>query len=574
MKYKLYQAISSIRELVNLALSNVYSKGIENVSDLPEFEIEIPSDSSHGDLSTNVAMIYARIFKCPPRAFAESLRESLIMYYKESDAYIKKIEIAGPGFINFFLEDEFFSDVLREVKHFGADYGTLDYGQGRKVMVEFVSANPTGPMHIGNARGGALGDCLASVLEKAGYDVRREFYVNDAGNQIEKFAVSLDVRYQQICNGEDYIAMPENGYQGQDIKDLASEFYDIYKDDYMFCDEKLRKDALVSFALPKNISRMQADLEKYKIFYDKWFYESELYRTGEVEKIINAFNKNGYTYSKDGCLWYKATKFGAEKDEVLVRSNGIPTYYAADIAYHFNKFVTRDFDVCIDIWGADHHGHVERMKGAMEALGIDQNRLKIILVQLVRLMRGREVVRMSKRTGKAIQLSDLIDEVGADSAKFMFNNSEANCGMDFDLDLAVKQDSQNPVYYVQYAYARICSVFRQLSLQQRQFDEYKATEPDYSVLKSEYEKKLIYFIAQYPGEILRSSKSFDPTKITHYVINLATLFHKFYSSCKIISNDTNLTFARLGLCECVKIVIKSVLDMFKIESPESMAVNN
>ena len=368
--------------------------------------------------------------------------------------------------------------------------------------------------------------------------------------------------------------MPENGYQGQDIKDLASEFYNIYKDDYMFCDEKLRKDALVNFALPKNISRMQADLEKYKIFYDKWFYESELHRTGEVEKIINAFNKNGYTYSKDGCLWYKATKFGAEKDEVLVRSNGIPTYYAADIAYHFNKFVTRDFDICIDIWGADHHGHVERMKGAMEALGVDRNRLKIILVQLVRLMRGKEVVRMSKRTGKAIQLSDLIDEVGADSAKFMFNNSEANCGMDFDLDLAVKQNSQNPVYYVQYAYARICSVFRQLSLQQWQFDEYKANEPDYSFLKSECEKKLIYFMAQYPGEILRSSKSFDPTKITHYVINLATLFHKFYSSCKIISNDTNLTFARLGLCECVKIVIKNVLDMFKIESPENMAAND
>lgn len=573
MKYKLYQVIDSIKELVNLALNNVYAKGMENVGELPEFEIEIPADSSHGDLSTNVAMVYARIFKCPPRAFAESLRGSLITY-KESDAYIKKIEIAGPGFINFFLEDEFFSDVLKEIKHFGADYGTLDYGQGKKVMVEFVSANPTGPMHIGNARGGALGDCLASVLEKAGYDVRREFYVNDAGNQIEKFALSLDVRYQQICKGEDYIAMPENGYQGQDIKDLANEFYDIYKDDYMFCDEKLRKDALIDFALPKNISRMQADLEKYKIFYDKWFYESELHRTGEVEKIINLFSKNGYTYTKDGCVWYRATKFGAEKDEVLRRSNGIPTYYAADIAYHFNKFVTRDFDICIDIWGADHHGHVERMKGAMEALGVDRDRLRIILVQLVRLMRGGEVIRMSKRTGKAIQLSDLIDEVGADSAKFMFNSSEATCGMDFDLDLAVKQDSQNPVYYVQYAYARICSVFKQLSSQQRRFDEYKANEPDYSVLKSEHEKKLIYFMAQYPGEILRSSKNFDPTKITRYVINLATLFHKFYSSCKIISDDTALTFARLGLCECAKIVIKNVLDMFKVESPENMTAND
>lgn len=565
MEYRLNETIQLLKTSINNALNGAYKDIIENTPSLPKFEIEIPSETSHGNLSANVAMVYAKVLKNPPRKIAEVVVKYL---EKNKNEYVEKIEIAGPGFINFFLNDKFFSDVLEEIKTCGDDYGTLDYGKGTKVMTEFVSANPTGPMHLGNARGGALGDCLSAILKKAGYEVHKEFYVNDAGNQIEKFGLSLSVRYQQICKGEDYIAMPENCYQGQDIIDLAKEFFEIHGDKYVDTDENARKKALVDFALPKNIARMKRDMEKYKIFYDKWFYESELHKSGEVDRIINLMGENGYTYEKDGCVWYKAMEFGSEKDEVLRRSNGIPTYYAADIAYHYNKFVTRGFDICIDIWGADHHGHVERMKGAMEVLGIDKNRLKVLLVQLVRLTRGGEIIRMSKRTGKAIQLSDLIEEVGADSAKFIFNNSEPNSGMDFDLDMAVKQDAQNPVYYVQYAHARICNVFKQVNPDN--LKKYQSETPNFSLLNSAPERNLIYFLANYPNEILRCAQNYDPTKMTHYVVDLATLFHKFYSSCKIVSNDNELTIARLAVCECTKTVIKNILDMFKVDAPENM----
>ncbi len=564
--YVLDKTISEIRKTISEKIFDLYKDKIENSEDIPNFEIEIPADTNHGNLSSNVAMVSAKVLKESPRSIAEKLVSEL-----ETAAikYAEKIEVAGPGFINFFLNSEFFADSLEEIKECGEIYGNLDYGQNKKIMVEFVSANPTGPMHLGNARGGALGDCLAAILSKAGYQAYKEFYVNDAGNQIEKFGKSLDVRYRQICSPDEDIEMPEDCYQGQDITDLAKEFFDINGDKYLSEDFEVRKKALVDFALPKNIARMKTDMEKYKIFYDKWFYESELHNSGEVTRIINLLKEKGHTYEKDGCVWYKATDFGSEKDEVLVRTNGIPTYFAADIAYHYNKFITRGFDTCIDVWGADHHGHVERMKGAMQALGIDRNRLEVILIQLVRLMKNGEIVRMSKRTGKAIQLSDLIEEVGAEPARFIFNTQEANSGMDFDLDLAVKQDAQNPVYYVQYAHARICNVFKQLS--KEKFAYYENKEANLKVLNSEHEKNLIYFMANYPSEILRAAQKYDPTKITRYVITLATLFHKFYSSSKIISEDEDLTCARLYLCKCVKIIIKNVLDMFKVSAPENMA---
>lgn len=563
--YILDKTISEIRKAIADKILDLYKDKIENVDSIPRFEMEIPADTNHGNLSSNVAMVSAKILREAPRKIAERLVSELEI---AGIKYVRKIEVAGPGFVNFFLNSEFFSDALKEINECGENYGNLDYGQNKKVMVEFVSANPTGPMHLGNARGGALGDCLSAILSKAGYQAYKEFYVNDAGNQIEKFGKSLDVRYCQICSPNEDIEMPEDCYQGQDITDLAKEFFDINGNKYMGEDFETRKKALVSFALPKNISRMKSDMEKYKIFYDKWFYESELHNSGEVTRIINLLKEKGYTYEKDGCIWYKATDFGSEKDEVLVRTNGIPTYFAADIAYHYNKFITRGFDTCIDVWGADHHGHVERMKGAMEALGIDRKRLEVILFQLVRLMKNGEIVRMSKRTGKAIQLSDLIEEVGAESARFIFNTQEPNSGMDFDLDLAVKQDAQNPVYYVQYAHARICNVFKQLSKEKSEYYENK--EVDLSLLGSEHEKNLIYFMANYPSEILRAAQKYDPTKITRYVITLATLFHKFYSSSKIISENEDLTCARLYLCKCVKTIIKSVLDMFKVSAPENM----
>lgn len=567
--YTLESVIFSLKNDILNVLECLVAEGALGGEINKNFEIEIPAERQHGDLSSNAAFVSAKAFRMAPKKIAELIVEKL-----NSDSnfiskkVVSKIEVAGAGFINFFLDSKFFADTLKEINSLKGDYGNSDYGKSKKIMVEFVSANPTGPMHMGNARLGALGDCLASILKKTGYDVFKEFYVNDAGNQIEKFGLSLDVRYRQICEGENSAEMPEDCYQGQDITDLAKEFFDINGDKYIKSTFEERKKALVDFALPKNINRMKEDMQKYKIIYDNWFYESTLHESGEVKRIVNVLTENGYTYEKDGCLWYKATAFGSEKDEVLIRKNGIPTYFAADIAYHYNKFVTRGFDTCIDIWGADHHGHVERMKGSMEALGIDRNRLCVLLVQLVRLLKNGEIVRMSKRTGKAVQLSDLIEEVGADAARFIFNTHEAKSGMDFDLDLAVKQDAQNPVYYVQYAHARICSIFRQAKAMNKSFEINDSVNLD--LLTSESEKKLIFFMATYPSELLQASSDYDPTKITKYVISLATLFHKFYSSCKVISDDEELTKARLFLCNAVKIIIKNVLDMFKVDAPEVM----
>lgn len=551
----------SIKEAISIALKN---KDLPEET-IPEFDIEIPAERDHGDLSANVALMSAKKFKMPPRKIAEIILNNL----KLDNNLILKSEIAGPGFINFFLNAEFFENTLKEIIKHGKNYGASDFGKGKRIMVEFVSANPTGPMHMGNARLGALGDCLASILDKVGYYVYKEFYVNDAGNQIEKFGLSLDVRYRQICNGKDSVEMPEECYQGQDITDLAQEFFDIHGKKYVDESFDVRKKMLIDFALPKNIERMKKDMEKYKIIYDNWFYESKLHNNNEITKVIKILKKNGYTYTRKGCLWYKSSIFGSGKDDVLIRANGIPTYFAADIAYHYNKFITRKFDTCVDIWGADHHGHVERMKGVMEALGIDRDRLHVILVQLVRLLKNGEIVRMSKRTGKAIQLSDLLDEVGADSARFIFNTHESGSGMDFDLDLAVKQDSQNPVYYVQYAHARICSIFKKLDSNVK--DLYSGSkDPDLSCLTQEIEKKLIFYMAMYPQELIKSAKNYDPTKITRYIINLATLFHKFYSSCKIVSEDSKLTVARLYICESVRIILKSILELMKVDAPESM----
>lgn len=551
----------SIKEAISIALKN---KDLPEET-IPEFDIEIPAERDHGDLSANVALMSAKKFKMPPRKIAEIILKNL----KLDNNLILKSEIAGPGFINFFLNAEFFENTLKEIIKHGKNYGASDFGKGKRIMVEFVSANPTGPMHMGNARLGALGDCLASILDKVGYYVYKEFYVNDAGNQIEKFGLSLDVRYRQICNGKDSVEMPEECYQGQDITDLAQEFFDIHGKKYVDESFDVRKKMLIDFALPKNIERMKKDMEKYKIIYDNWFYESKLHNNNEITKVIKILKKNGYTYTRKGCLWYKSSIFGSGKDDVLIRANGIPTYFAADIAYHYNKFITRKFDTCVDIWGADHHGHVERMKGVMEALGIDRDRLHVILVQLVRLLKNGEIVRMSKRTGKAIQLSDLLDEVGADSARFIFNTHESGSGMDFDLDLAVKQDSQNPVYYVQYAHARICSIFKKLDSDVK--DLYSSSkDPDLSCLTQEIEKKLIFYMAMYPQELIKSAKNYDPTKITRYIINLATLFHKFYSSCKIVSEDSKLTVARLYICESVRIILKSILELMKVDAPESM----
>lgn len=557
------QATRDLRQIILDALGRAVAEKALPMEPAPDFTIETPADPSHGDFATNVAMVSAKAFHMAPRKIAEALSP----YFEFSGTYFEKFEIAGPGFINFFLSPRFYAAVLQDIEALQDGYGRSDFGKGKKINVEFVSANPTGPMHMGNARGGALGDCLAAVLDAAGYQVSREFYINDAGNQIDKFALSLDIRYQQIFKGEEAVPMPEDCYQGADILERAQEFAGLNGDGYLEKSQEERQKALVDFALPKNIAKMQSDLKKYRIEYDTWFHESVLHNDGEIQDTLKILTEKGMTYELDGALWYKATDFGAEKDEVLIRKNGNPTYFAADIAYHRNKF-QRGFDRCIDIWGADHHGHVARMKGAMNAVGLDGNKLDVVLMQLVKLVRNGEIVRMSKRTGKAIQLADLLDEVPVDAARFLFNMREANSQMEFDLDLAVQQDAQNPVYYVQYAHARICSILK--ALEKDGIVKRACSEEELLLLVQPEELSLIRHLAAYTGEVVSAAKDYDPARITRYVIDLANLFHKFYNACRVKGEEDSLCQARLTLCVAVKTVIHNVLTMFKISAPESM----
>ena len=557
------QATNELREAIEAAIKAAIVDGSLPEAEIPAFALEVPADRSHGDWACNAAMAGARAFRLAPRKIAEAVVSHLDL----TPTYFDRCEIAGPGFLNFFLNPRFYADVLRDVEALGEQYGRSDYGKGEKVMVEFVSANPTGPMHMGNARGGALGDCLAAVLDAAGYDVWREFYVNDAGNQIEKFGVSLEARYLQIYKGEDAVEFPEDGYHGDDIREHAQNYANEFGDKLLAVSPEERRAALVQYALPKNIARMQRDLEKYRIHYDRWFLESTLHEDGELNEVVEILKNKGLTYEKEGALWYRATDFGAEKDEVLIRQNGNPTYFTADIAYHRNKF-NRGFTRLIDVWGADHHGHVARMKGAMDAIGMDGSKLDVVLIQLVRLVRAGEVVRMSKRSGKAIQLADLLDEVPIDAARFLFNMREANTQMDFDLDLAVQQDSQNPVYYVQYAHARICSLFQKLAGEGLTLRP--CTGEELALLNKPEEIELLRHIASYTDEIVAAAKGYDPARITRYVITLANLFHSFYNACRIGGEEDSLAHARLQLCAAVLTVIRNVLRMFNITAPERM----
>ena len=555
-------AKEQIKNAVISAAENAIAKGELERADLTDFTIEVPANRDHGDYAVNSAMVWARTFHKAPRMIAEILLNNASF----EGSYIKSAEIAGPGFINFFLKEDYCSDIITDVLKKKGDYGKSDYGQGKKVLVEFVSANPTGPMHIGNARGGALGDCLAAVLEAAGYYTEREFYINDAGNQINKFGLSLDLRYLQLY--KDGIEMPEDSYHGEDIINHAKAFADIHGDSFVEKSEEERRKALVEFALPKNIEGLERDLGKYRITYDTWFKESTLHKNGETARIIELLKQSGHTYETDGALWFKATDFGCDKDFVLVRANGVPTYVVPDIAYHYNKLVTRGFDKAIDVLGADHHGYVPRLKGALTALGVDADKLDVVLMQMVRLVRDGEVIKASKRSGKAITLVTLLDEVPIDAARFFFNLREPNSHFDFDLDLAVNESNSNPVYYVQYAYARICSIIRNLEAEGVTLRECEVAE--LNKLTAPEEKELILHIAGLTGEIIASAKAYDPAKITHYVEELATKFHKFYSACRVKGEDESLMMARLNLCSATATVIKNVLDLLKIEAPEKM----
>jgi arginyl-tRNA synthetase len=527
--------------------------------------VEIPRDTANGDYAATYAMAAARQMHMAPRKIAEILVENMDL----AESYFAACEIAGPGFINFRLSEKWYGEVVAAVAAAGQDYGTVDVGRGQRVMVEFVSANPTGPMTIGNARGGVLGDTLASVLQKAGYDVWREFYVNDAGNQVDLFGKSIEARYLQICLGEDAVEFPDNGYHGDDIRELAKLIYDKEGARYMDMPSEERCRAFVAFGLPHNIALMKKHLERYRIHFDQWFLESSLHESGYVAETVKLLTDNGYTYEKDGAVWLKNTELGADKDEVLRRSNGFYTYYAVDIAYHRNKFVERKFDKVIDVWGADHHGHAIRFKSTMTspALGIDSDKLDFLIMQMVRLTRNGETVKVSKRTGKALTLNDLLDEISVDACRFFFN-AKPDTHLEFDLDLAVRQDSENPVYYVQYAHARICSLIAALAAEG--YAVPGAKDVDLTVLATEQEREVIKQLSQLPEEIKLAARDYDPSRINRYVIELAARFHRFYNACRIKGEQEPVLLARLKLADCVRTVIEICLGIIGVTAPDKM----
>lgn len=589
------EAKSEIKEIIVSALGVLVSDGKIAAEPLPAFQITIPQDSAHGDFSANVALVSAKTLKTNPRALALLIVENAVLEGTSFD----KIEVAGPGFLNFFLGGKWFSDVVKNTISLGADYGKTDLGAGKRLLVEFVSANPTGPMHIGNARGGAIGDCLASLLEAAGYKADREFYINDAGNQVAKFGKSLDLRYMQICSEagkslmneisdkeafcqavydktvtdteekpadkNDPFYMPDDVYLGVDIIEHAKNYYDLFGGDKLAsASEDERKAALVEYALPINEERLETDLLKYRIKYDNWFKESSLHKSGAVADVINHLKEGGHTYEKDGALWLKATDFGGDQDFVLVRSNGFPTYIVPDIAYHYNKLVVRGYDRAIDVLGADHHGYVKRMRICLQAMGIDEKRLDAVICQMVMLVRDGKPVKLSKRSGKAITLATLLDEVPIDEARFFFNLRDANTHLDFDLDLAIEESSKNPVFYVQYAHARLCRVIEK---QAESGAKYSGGNTSYTE-PSEF--ALIRKIAELPELINEAAEEYSPFKLTKYVYEFAQVLHKFYDSCDIKDACDETKLSRLALCEAARTVIKNVLVLLKVDAPEKM----
>ena len=575
------QAKDSINGIISAAYERAAANGQLPGGAVLAGNVEIPKDTANGDYAANHAMAGAKALHMAPRKIAEALIANMEL----DGTWFASVEAAGPGFINFRLADSWYGDVLGNVAAEGADYGRVNAGGGKKLMVEFVSANPTGPMHMGNARGGVLGDALASVLDRAGYNVSREFYVNDAGNQIEKFAASIDARYRQLILGEDKVEFPEDGYHGDDIKALASLFHEKYGDAYMDKDVAERHAAMAKFGLEHNIPQMQADLRRYGIEYDTWFFESSLHESGYVKESVDLLGEKGYTYEKDGALWLRTSEILSNvyrangktqeeidkldlKDDVLRRANGFYTYFAADIAYHRNKFEKRGFDKVINVWGADHHGHVARLKGAMDALGLDgEHRLDIVLMQLVKLMSNGEEVRMSKRTGKAISLENLLDDIPVDAARYFFN-SRPETPVVFDLELAKRQDSENPVYYVQYAHARICTMLANLAADGHNVPQ--AGEIDAALLNKPEERELIKQLAMLPEEITLAARDYDPSRMNKYVMELAARFHKFYTACRIKGAEEGVLEARLLLADCVRRVIAITLGIIGVSAPEKM----
>ena len=575
-------AKDQVSQLTDQAYQAAAAAGVLPAGVTVKGSVEIPKDPQNGDYASSFSMAGAKAMKMAPRAIAQAVVDHMDL----TGTIFASVEIAGPGFLNFRLGPKWYGDVLAEIEAEGPLYGQSSEGQGRKVMVEFVSANPTGPMHMGNARGGVLGDTLANVLRRDGWDTWKEFYVNDAGNQIHKFAVSIQARYLQILLGEEAVPFPEDGYHGEDIKELAQAFYAQHGESYKDTPEQERLEALAAFGLKHNIPRMQSDLRRYGIEYDQWFYESSLHESGYVAETVALLTEKGWTYEKDGALWLHTAqllrqKYLAEgksekqvdkldlKDDVLRRANGFYTYFAADIAYHRNKLDVRGFDIAVDVWGADHHGHVARLQAALDGLGLDgSHRLVVVLMQLVNLLQDGQPVRMSKRSGKAIALHDLLDEVSVDAARYFFNSRSSTSPVDFDLGLAVREDSENPVYYVQYAHARICTLVARLTGEGHPVAQ--AGQIRWELLASEEETSLIRTLARFPEEIHAAARDYDPSRINRYLVDLAGQFHRFYSACRIKGEDPELLSARLKLADSVRAVLANGLGLLGVTAPEKM----
>lgn len=550
-------------QVITAAYQSAAAAGVLPQAELPAIVVSIPKDTKNGDFASSFAMQCAKPLRMAPRKIAEAIVENISL----DGTYFESISIAGPGFLNFVLGQKWYADAVALVAEMGDNYGRLTAEKPEKIMIEFVSANPTGPMHMGNARGGVLGDCLAEVLSWAGHDVTREFYINDAGNQVDKFAKSVEGRYRQIIFGEDAVDFDESWYQGGDIKELAAQLYEMHGKTLLDMDDAERTETIVTYGLKQNIAGIQRDLGRYKINYDVWFHESTLHETGFVADTVELLRKAGVVYEQDGAVWLRSTDFGCDKDDVLQRANGFYTYFAADIAYHRNKFAERGFDRVINIWGADHHGHVKRLQSALDAIGLDgSNRLEIILMQLVRMMQNGEVVRMSKRTGKSLTLSDLLDEMPVDAARFFFNSRAADTHLEFDMDLAIRQDSENPLYYVQYAHARICSMLRKLAEEGVEIPD----SADLTVLTEGEEHALIKAVSQLPEEIAQAAVARDPSRLNKYAVALSAQFHRFYNACRIKDAEPAVRDARIVLSRAVRQTIENVLKILGVEAPEHM----
>ncbi|MGD6856124.1 arginine--tRNA ligase [Bacillus infantis] len=551
------QVQSNLKEEIKQA---VIKAGLAAEEQIPDVILETPKEKAHGDYSTNMAMQLARVAKKAPRMIAEQLIEN----FDSSKASIEKIEIAGPGFINFYMNNSYLTNLIPAVLDAGDQYGETNTGNGQKVQIEFVSANPTGDLHLGHARGAAVGDSLSSILAKAGYDVSREYYINDAGNQINNLALSVEARYFQALGMEK--EMPADGYHGADIIGIGQKLAEEFGDKYVNADEQERFDAFREYGLKYEMEKLKKDLEDFRVPFDVWYSETSLYQNGKIDNALKALKENGHVYEEEGATWFRSTEFGDDKDRVLIKNDGSYTYLTPDIAYHKDK-LERGFEKLINVWGADHHGYIPRMKAAIQALGYGKDALEVEIIQLVHLYKNGEKMKMSKRTGKAVTMRDLVDEVGLDAVRYFFAMRSADTHMDFDLDLAVSQSNDNPVYYAQYAHARISSILRQGEEQGLAL----SSDADFSLISAEKEIDLLKKLGEFPQAVAEAAEKRMPHRITNYIFELASAFHSFYNAEKVLDSDNpEKTKARLGLIKAVQTALRNALQLIGVSAPEKM----